>query len=200
MDPLEVLAYAGVRLPRPCEIVRDEHGCAIWPFYKDKAGYGQSNRRAAPGEPWRPVGVHVAVCEAFHGPIPEGWHVDHVWDRGCRSPACFWPEHLEAVTPAENAHRRARALRERRQPACGHSWEDTRPGRSGCAVCHREREAARHIPKPHRLYVQGQERRREVLELLDSGLSPKEVALRVGISRGHVYGIRRANRKNPATP
>lgn len=193
MTPLEVLAFAGVRLPGPCEeIVREENGCALWPFGRID-GYGTYYpENHVPGQPYSPMRVHRAVCAAFHGPIPERWHVDHVWDRGCRSRACFWPDHLEAVTQAENNRRMSAAIRSRRPRPCGHSWEDTRPGRSDCAICHRERETDRYVPKPHRVYEQGRERAREVLSLLAAGLSPKEVALAVGISRGRVYGIRRA--------
>lgn len=144
MTPLEVLAIAGVRVPRPCEIARDENGCAIWPFGK-RDGYGEFYPMPGGSRSLRPnpESVHRAVCAVFHGPIPEGWHVDHVWDRGCRSRACFWPDHLEAVTQAENNRRTGEAIRQRRSRPCGHSWADTRPGRSDCAICHREREAQR---------------------------------------------------------
>lgn len=191
MTPLEVLAAAGIGLPAPREIVRDENGCAIWPFSTND-GYGQCYPARKPGEPRRPIGVHRVVYAAIKGPIPEGWHVDHVWKLGCRSRACFWPDHLEAVTEAENNRRMSEALRERRPRPCGHSWDDTRPGRSDCAVCHREREAARRIPKPHRIHEQGRERARVVLDLLAAGLSPDQVAILAGISRSRVYGIRQA--------
>jgi HNH endonuclease/Homeodomain-like domain len=194
LDPLDVLAMACVKLPHPCVIERDGNGCAIWPFTTDPGGYGQYY-------PWIygervpvPRRVHRAVYMMFYRPIPSTVCVDHVWDRGCRSRACFWPEHLEAVTQAENNRRAGRALRERRQRPCGHSWEATRPGRSDCAICHREREAARRIHRPHPPYEQGRKRARMVRELLATGLTPMEVALRVGISRSTVYGIRNSDR------
>lgn len=51
------------------------------------------------------VGAHVASHLMFVGPVPDGWHVDHVRKRGCTHRDCVWWEHLEAVTPEENWRR-----------------------------------------------------------------------------------------------
>ena len=46
-------------------------------------------------------GAHVVVSEHHHGPVPKGWHVDHL----CYNRACVYIGHLEQVPAAENARR-----------------------------------------------------------------------------------------------
>src|SRR5690606_27089460 len=82
------------------------------------------------------------------GPIPAGLVIDHL----CGNTSCCNPEHLEAVTNAENMRRRAK-----RSATCasGHPWtpENTyiRPnGRRDCRAC--KREASR------RAYAAGKKR------------------------------------------
>jgi hypothetical protein len=41
------------------------------------------------------------MWEQVNGPIPEGLQLDHL----CSVPSCVNPDHLEPVTPAENARR-----------------------------------------------------------------------------------------------
>lgn len=45
--------------------------------------------------------THRAMYEQEVGPIPTGFHVDHL----CVQTDCIRPDHLEAVTPTENIHR-----------------------------------------------------------------------------------------------
>lgn len=61
------------------------------------AGYGQVFGCTA----------HVREWESVHGPVPDGFELDHL----CRVRACRNPDHLEVVTHAENM-RRAYAVRE----------------------------------------------------------------------------------------
>lgn len=61
--------------------------------------------------------AHRVAYEIAVGPIPAGLHIDHVFDRGCRSRACVRPDHLEAITQAENNRRAAAARRLRALPA-----------------------------------------------------------------------------------
>lgn len=45
--------------------------------------------------------AHVMVYERFKGKVPDGLEIDHV----CNNKHCLNPEHLEAVTHAENVRR-----------------------------------------------------------------------------------------------
>lgn len=87
-------------------------GCWIWLGSTNSAGYGTISWQG------RRQSVHRVAFMVFIGPIPDGLHVDHVYDLGCRSSACFNPGHLEAVTVAEN-NRRSLAHRARKSH-CDH--------------------------------------------------------------------------------
>jgi len=79
-----------------------ETGCWIWKGEKDKSGYGLVTLKALGGKSKK---VH-RVMHALHiGKIPDGYEVDHVYAKGCRSRSCCFPKHLEAVTPEENKRR-----------------------------------------------------------------------------------------------
>jgi hypothetical protein len=58
---------------------------------------------------WKKVYAHRYFYEQLVGPIPHGLQLDHVRARGCRSPRCVNPAHLEPVTAQENV-RRSRLL------------------------------------------------------------------------------------------
>lgn len=69
--------------------------CHIWLGAKTPAGYGRTTNEG------KEVYVHRMAYEMVHGPIPPGYEIDHL----CRNPSCFNPNHLEAVTHAENVRR-----------------------------------------------------------------------------------------------
>lgn len=72
---------------------------------KGSRGYGQfRQRRNGVDATWR---AHRAAYELLVGPIPEGLVIDHL----CMNTLCCNPQHLEAVTSAENTRRAARANR-----------------------------------------------------------------------------------------
>lgn len=74
-------------------------GCLRWTGAHTKTGYGQitiNDKR---------VSVHRAAYTVWVGAIPDGLDIDHVASRGCNHRDCIEPNHLEAVTHAENLRR-----------------------------------------------------------------------------------------------
>lgn len=179
MTPTEVLAAAGLtsRNTDGTEVVSDGNGDWVWHGWIAKNGYGYDKP-----EPKVLIPVHRAVYLAVVGEIRDGWHVDHVWGRGCRSRACFRPYHLEAVTLEENARRAGQAKRERGPRSCGHSWADDRPGRSDCAACHREDGAARKAPQKAAYEETLRERTAKIKAMDAAGASRKDIASELGCS------------------
>lgn len=77
-------------------------GCWLWAGgTSDGSGGVLYGRILRPGTR-NAMAAHRYVHEQFVGPIPKGWHVDHL----CRVGLCVRPEHLEAVPPRINMARR----------------------------------------------------------------------------------------------
>jgi hypothetical protein len=98
--------------------------------------------------------AHRVAYEAAYGPIPDGMVLDHL----CRVRNCVKPEHLEAVTIAENNRRgrRDRSLQVGDTCSNGHEIATacllyTRPsGTTECVTCRREGQHANRAGAPRR--------------------------------------------------
>lgn len=90
----------GPRIKRPAEErfwekVCKTEDCWLWTGALNHDGYGLFKAYA------RTEGAHRISYRWAHGPIPEGFSIDHL----CRTRNCVRPDHLEAVTQAENTAR-----------------------------------------------------------------------------------------------
>jgi hypothetical protein len=89
-----------------------EYGtCWLWTGCKMHKGYGLF-------DDGRTRRVHRWSYETFIGPIPEGLVLDHL----CRVRHCVNPDHLEAVTQAENNRRMLLHKKPTMQCIHGHSY------------------------------------------------------------------------------
>ncbi len=78
--------------------VNELTGCHIWSRFKDKDGYGIFRIDG------RSVRAHIFYYEQKYGPVPDGLELDHK----CERRDCVNPDHMEAVTHAENVRRGGR--------------------------------------------------------------------------------------------
>ena len=93
----------------------DPASCWLWLGQVNQWGYGHFRRTPRASQTGRSATVkaHRFAYELLIGPIPPGLTLDHL----CCQQACVRPDHLEAVTNAENLRRRhARRRTERTQP------------------------------------------------------------------------------------
>lgn len=124
------------------KVEKHEDGCWYWRAHRVR-GYGRINVSG------KIRAAHVVAYEWYHGPIPPGMEIDH----RCRHTDCVNPNHLEAVTHAENVRRGLRGRRHEIPQQCtnGHvltrdslSWIQERTSEENafrwrCKACVREK-------------------------------------------------------------
>ena len=126
------------------KVIATASGCIEWTAGTNWVGYGVFHV----DHTGRKVYAHRWAYEQAFGPIPDGFHLDHL----CRNTLCCNPDHLEPVTPRENLLRgvgfsavnasKTHCLR-------GHPFSDENTyinpndGSRHCRTCSRERDRAR---------------------------------------------------------
>ena len=126
----------------------DVGGCWLWVGGRQARGrYGAFSLDGGKHQ----IAAHRFAFETANGPIPVGHQIDHL----CRNTLCVRPDHLEAVTAAENGRRSTRSLHETSKTHCpqGHPYdeENTRYAPKGsriCRTCVNARAKARYARDP----------------------------------------------------
>lgn len=113
-------------------------GCWLW-----TGGHNVRHGYAVISMDRRPMHAHRVAYQIYKGSIPDGLQIDHL----CRNRGCVNPDHLEAVTQAENIRR---GMPYREKPThCpkGHAYDEQNlaiwSGRINCRKCHAENKKRR---------------------------------------------------------
>jgi hypothetical protein len=130
-DPIRPLPEVE-RLARHRRI--NDNGCWEWTGATNGVGYGVVTVRN------RRLYVHRLSYMLAVGPIPDGLIIDHL----CRNTLCFNPDHLEAVTYAENTQR-SPLIGQKTTCKMNHSFTTANTyispaGARRCRECARQRE------------------------------------------------------------
>jgi len=121
-------------------------GTPCWEWQANKLYNGYGSFWVKKG---KDVCAHRWSYEHYVGPIPTGYHVDHL----CRNISCVNPDHLEPVTPIVNAQRAAKTWKSLTHCKRGHEFIEentyTSPnGRKHCRSCRKVSEATQRAKGP----------------------------------------------------
>ncbi|WP_416381744.1 HNH endonuclease [Mycobacteroides abscessus] len=104
---------------------RGEDECWLWSGYTNSSGYGQIQLDR------KKILAHRVSYTISHGPIPDGYHVDHI----CMVKLCVNPKHLRLASPKQNMEHRL-PYRNSSTGVRGVRW-DVQRGKYRAQVTHR---------------------------------------------------------------
>jgi len=143
------LMHRGMNLRRFWSLI-EVSDCWDWRGRIDRDGYGRYGKRG--------VLAHRVTWTLLVGPIPDGYHVDHL----CRNKGCVNPDHLEPVTAGTNVRRTPPGMKGRHHnrvnsrktecmrghPLSGQNLYVTPSGYRNCKTCRREANRAFVLKRP----------------------------------------------------